>query len=119
MATAGLQAAHAQQQIRPTQPPTLDSLDIPFVITAEAIKSSFMEEILYGAKMVDYEFYENGTGVAKFESVTPLNLQTNPEFITEIHFNHTYTAENGYRYEDGKLYAPGSSEPLMIFQEEW
>lgn len=76
--------------------------------TGTDIKSVILGQ-LFGSNVTDYDLYENGTAVATFTSGTHSGI--------EVHYNHSLTAENGYRYENGTIYSPDGRELRIVLQD--
>ncbi len=64
---------------------------------------------LFGSYVTEYDLYENGTAVATFTGGTHSGI--------EVHYNHSLTAENGYRYENGTIYSPDGRELRIVLQD--
>jgi hypothetical protein len=75
--------------------------------TGTDIKSVILGQ-LFGSSVTDYDLYENGTAVATFTGGTHSGI--------EVHYNHSITAENGYRYENGTIYSPDGRELRIALQ---
>ena len=75
--------------------------------TGTDIKSVILGQ-LFGSSVTDYDLYENGTAIATFTSRTHSGI--------EVHYNHSLTAENGYRYENGTIYSPDGRELRIVLQ---
>ena len=76
--------------------------------TGTDIKSVILGQ-LFGSSVTDYDLYENGTAVATFTGGTHSGI--------EVHYNHSLTAENGYRYENGTIYSPDGRELRIVLQD--
>src|ERR687896_2253710 len=76
--------------------------------TGTDIKSAILGQ-LFGSNVTDYDLYENGTAVATFTGRTHSGI--------EVHYNHSLTAENGYRYENGTIYSPDGRELRIVLQD--
>jgi hypothetical protein len=76
--------------------------------TGTDIKSAILGQ-LFGSNVTDYDLYENGTAVATFTGGTHSGI--------EVHYNHSLTAENGYRYENGTIYSPDGRELRIVLQD--
>jgi hypothetical protein len=76
--------------------------------TGTDIKSVILGQ-LFGSNVTDYDLYENGTAVATFTGGTHSGI--------EVHYNHSITAENGYRYENGTIYSPDGRELRIVLQD--
>jgi hypothetical protein len=76
--------------------------------TGTDIKSAILGQ-LFGSNVTDYDLYENGTAVATFTGGTHSGI--------EVHYNHSITAENGYRYENGTIYSPDGRELRIVLQD--
>lgn len=76
--------------------------------TSTDIKSVILGQ-LFGSSVTDYDLYENGTAVAIFTGGTHSGI--------EVHYNHSLTAENGYRYENGTIYSPDGRELRIVLQD--
>jgi hypothetical protein len=76
--------------------------------TGTDIKSVILGQ-LFGSSVTDYDLYENGTAVATFTGGTHSGI--------EVHYNHSITAENGYRYENGTIYSPDGRELRIVLQD--
>jgi hypothetical protein len=76
--------------------------------TGTDIKSVILGQ-LFGSGVTDYDLYENGTAVATFTGGTHSGI--------EVHYNHSLTAENGYRYENGTIYSPDGRELRIVLQD--
>ncbi len=76
--------------------------------TGADIKSAILGQ-LFGSNVTDYDLYENGTAVATFTGGTHSGI--------EVHYNHSLTAENGYRYENGTIYSPDGRELRIVLQD--
>ncbi len=76
--------------------------------TGTDIKSAILGQ-LFGSSVTDYDLYENGTAVATFMGGTHSGI--------EVHYNHSITAENGYRYENGTIYSPDGRELRIVLQD--
>ena len=76
--------------------------------TGTDIKSVILGQ-LFGSNVTDYDLYENGTAVATFTGGTHSGI--------EVHYNHSLTAENGYRYENGTIYSPDGRELRIVLQD--
>jgi hypothetical protein len=76
--------------------------------TGTDIKSVILGQ-LFGSNVTDYDLYENGTAVAIFTGGTHSGI--------EVHYNHSLTAENGYRYENGTIYSPDGRELRIVLQD--
>ena len=76
--------------------------------TGTDIKSVILGQ-LFGSSVTDYDLYENGTAVATFTGGTHSGI--------EVHYNHSLTAENGYRYENGTIYSPEGRELRIVLQD--
>jgi hypothetical protein len=76
--------------------------------TGTDIKSAILGQ-LFGSSVTDYDLYENGTAVATFTGGTHSGI--------EVHYNHSLTAENGYRYENGTIYSPDGRELRIVLQD--
>ncbi len=76
--------------------------------TGTDIKSVILGQ-LFGSSVTDYNLYENGTAVATFTGGTHSGI--------EVHYNHSLTAENGYRYENGTIYSPDGRELRIVLQD--
>jgi hypothetical protein len=75
--------------------------------TSTDIKSVILGQ-LFGSSVTDYDLYENGTAIATFTGGTHSGI--------EVHYNHSLTAENGYRYENGTIYSPDGRELRIALQ---
>jgi hypothetical protein len=75
--------------------------------TSTDIKSVILGQ-LFGSSVTDYDLYENGTAIATFTGGTHSGI--------EVHYNHSLTAENGYRYENGTIYSPDGRELRIVLQ---
>ena len=76
--------------------------------TGTDIKSAILGQ-LFGSNVTDYDLYENGTAVATFTGGTHSGI--------EVHYNHSLTVENGYRYENGTIYSPDGRELRIVLQD--
>jgi hypothetical protein len=76
--------------------------------TGTDIKSVILGQ-LFGSSVTDYDLYENGTAVATFTGGTHSGI--------EVHYNHSLTPENGYRYENGTIYSPDGRELRIVLQD--
>ena len=76
--------------------------------TGTDIKSAILGQ-LFGSSVTDYDLYENGTAVAIFTGGTHSGI--------EVHYNHSLTVENGYRYENGTIYSPDGRELRIVLQD--
>jgi hypothetical protein len=76
--------------------------------TGTDIKSVILGQ-LFGSSVTDYDLYENGTAIATFMGGTHSGI--------EVHYNHSLTAENGYRYENGTIYSPDGRELRIVLQD--
>jgi hypothetical protein len=76
--------------------------------TGTDIKSAILGQ-LFGSNVTDYDLYENGTAVATFTGGTHSGI--------EVHYNHSLTAENGYRYENGTIYSSDGRELRIVLQD--
>src|ERR671919_53550 len=76
--------------------------------TGTDIKSAILGQ-LFGSNVTDYDLYENGTAVTTFTGGTHSGI--------EVHYNHSLTAENGYRYENGTIYSPDGRELRIVLQD--
>jgi hypothetical protein len=76
--------------------------------TGTDIKSAILGQ-LFGSNVTDYDLYENGTAVATFTGGTHSGI--------EVNYNHSLTAENGYRYENGTIYSPDGRELRIVLQD--
>ena len=76
--------------------------------TGTDIKSVILGQ-LFGSSVTDYNLYENGTAVATFTGGTHSGI--------EVHYNHSLTGENGYRYENGTIYSPDGRELRIVLQD--
>lgn len=76
--------------------------------TGTDIKSLILGQ-LFGSSVTDYNLYENGTAVATFTGGTHSGI--------EVHYNHSLTGENGYRYENGTIYSPDGRELRIVLQD--
>jgi hypothetical protein len=76
--------------------------------TGTDIKSVILGQ-LFGSSVTDYDLYENGTAIATFTGGTHSGI--------EVHYNHSLTAENGYRYENGTIYSPDGRELRIVLQD--
>jgi hypothetical protein len=76
--------------------------------TGTDIKSVILGQ-LFGSNVTDYDLYENGTAVATFTGGTHSGI--------EVHYNHSLTAENRYRYENGTIYSPDGRELRIVLQD--
>jgi hypothetical protein len=76
--------------------------------TGTDIKSVILGQ-LFGSSVTDYNLYENGTAIATFTGGTHSGI--------EVHYNHSLTAENGYRYENGTIYSPDGRELRIVLQD--
>ena len=76
--------------------------------TSTDIKSVILGQ-LFGSSVTDYDLYENGTAIATFTGGTHSGI--------EVHYNHSLTAENGYRYENGTIYSPDGRELRIVLQD--
>lgn len=76
--------------------------------TGTDIKSAILGQ-LFGSSVTDYDLYENGTAVATFTGGTHSGI--------EVHYNHSITAENGYRYENGTIYSLDGRELRIVLQD--
>jgi hypothetical protein len=76
--------------------------------TGTDIKSAILGQ-LFGSSVADYDLYENGTAVATFTGGTHSGI--------EVHYNHSLTVENGYRYENGTIYSPDGRELRIVLQD--
>jgi hypothetical protein len=76
--------------------------------TSTDIKSVILGQ-LFGSNVTDYDLYENGTAVATFTGETHSGI--------EVHYNHSITVENGYRYENGTIYSPDGRELRIVLQD--
>ena len=76
--------------------------------TSTDIKSVILGQ-LFGSSVTDYNLYENGTAVATFTGGTHSGI--------EVHYNHSLTGENGYRYENGTIYSPDGRELRIVLQD--
>jgi FlaG/FlaF family flagellin (archaellin) len=76
--------------------------------TGTDIKSVILGQ-LFGSNVTDYDLYENGTAVATFTGGTHSGI--------EVNYNHSLTAENGYRYENGTIYSPDGRELRIVLQD--
>ncbi len=76
--------------------------------TSTDIKSVILGQ-LFGSSVTDYDLYENGTAIATFTGGTHSGI--------EVHYNHSLTAENGYRYENGTIYSPDGRELRIVLED--
>jgi hypothetical protein len=76
--------------------------------TGTDIKSVILGQ-LFGSSVTDFDLYENGTALATFTGGTHSGI--------EVHYNHSLTAENGYRYENGTIYSPDGRELRIVLQD--